>query len=95
MEASSEQPKPEEQISQPQLPQEEVTGAAAINAEPASEAATVTATVPTPSVAESTEKEKKESGEGSEDSDDDDDEEVIEESPCGRYIKRREVVKYR
>ena len=33
-------------------------------------------------------------GEGSEDSDEDE-EEVIEESPCGRYNKRREVVKYR
>jgi len=29
------------------------------------------------------------------DSDDDDDADVIEESPCGRYIKRKEEVKYR
>ena len=32
---------------------------------------------------------------GSDSDDEDDDEDVIEESPCSRYQKRREVVKYR
>lgn len=32
---------------------------------------------------------------GSDSDDDDDDEDVIEESPCNRYIKRKEEVKYR
>lgn len=39
---------------------------------------------------------EKKDKEGSDSDDDDDDEDVgIETSPCGRYIKRREVVKYR
>lgn len=89
-----EENKPPEEV--PSATQEEA-GAAAVEATPHEEtteqpaivqaAATATTTTTAPAAAE----EPKEDS----DSDDDDDEGVIEESPCGRYIKRKEVIKYR
>ena len=60
--------------------------------EPSAPAAPSTSTSATVGATATTEKKDKE---GSDSDDDDDDEDVIEESPCQRYIKRREVVKYR
>jgi len=79
----------------------EQVAAAAATAAPVPSTSTATTTVTTASVAASTNTAttaaaaaEADTKEGS-DSDDDDDEDVIEESPCCRYIKRKEEVKYR
>merc|ERR1712223_1860032 len=56
---------------------------------------TASATAPTTSASTVTTAPETDAKEGSDSDDEDDDEDVIEESPCCRYIKRKEEVKYR